>query len=270
MPRLLFVYYMPDESFWMDGLYMALLDLEEHYTISRLNLAKDTQLPEDESYDFVLGWGAFNSPVDTFLQLLRGKSSDFKMGLCIAGNSFPPTGALLYDVLFYETKWYRPQIDFHPNIIHAFGVNTDIFSKVDFPTPVVWDYIGVGSLSSWKRWEKMATKRGNRLVVGEFQTSNVPESSSIAISLLQNHIQVSNMVHPFDLAMLYSWARTLYVPADIYGGGERSVWEAKACGLDVEVEDDNPKLQELVAAEVRDHHHYASQLQKGIQKCIST
>jgi hypothetical protein len=136
------------------------------------------------------------------------------------------------------------------------------------PTPVVWDYIGVGSFSNWKRWEKMLDKTGNRLVVGEMQKDNVIESGKIAGELLAGGVMVSNMVNPYDLANLYQWSRTCYIPADTMGGGERAILEARACGLKVEVEDDNEKLKELLDCEIKDHVWYAEQLKKGIMSVL--
>jgi hypothetical protein len=264
-PKLLFVYDMPEWKVpsWMDGLWAALNLLEEDFEIVRHNLSSKFAVPWDGDEKFVLGWGGFNSRVDQFLQ----KQPETK-GLCIGGNAFPPNGADNYDVLFYETKWYRPQISFHKNIVHAFGVNTDIFSPSPIPTPVVWDYIGVGSFSNWKRWEKMLDKKGNRLVVGEMQKDNVLESGKIAGELLAGGVMVSNMVNSYDLANLYQWSRTLYIPADTMGGGERAVLEARACGLKVEIEDDNPKLKELLDGEIKDHVWYSEQLKKGIMSVL--
>lgn len=265
-PKVLFVFDHKDEKRWMDGLWAALNLLEEDFEIEKLNLAQQTILDRDVDYDFVLGWGAFGSSVDYELQ---NAFFEQKMGLCIAGNAIPPEGALNYDVLFYETKWYRPQIDFHPNIVQAFGVNTDIFSEIDIPTPIVWDYIGVGALAKWKRWEKMIDKPGNKLVVGEYQLGNEAESSQIAVDLLKGGVMISPLVNPYDLAMLYHYSRASYVSADLYGGGERTVLESRACGLDVIIEDDNPKLKEVLDWNpIPDHHWYAAQLKKGILSCL--
>lgn len=269
-PRILFIYDHPNPDMWLDGLSAALDLLEEDFEIERRNLYSNIpyngQNPSDSVHDFVLGWGAFGSKVDIELQ---NHWKSWRKGLCIAGNATPPDGANNYDVLFYETKWYRPQIEFHPNIVQAFGVNTDIFSPVDIPTPVVWDYIGVGSFASWKRWEKMAGKQGNKLVVGEYQLNNEQESLNIVRHLVSNGVMVSGMVNPYDLANLYHYSRTLYMPSDIYGGGERAVLEARSCGLQVEIEQDNDKLKELVELEkIPSHIDYAAQLKKGIMSVL--
>ena len=265
-PKLLFIYDHKKPEYWMDGLWAALRLLEEDFALTMINL-QDTDVDWDVSqneWDFILGWGAFGSAVDQEMQKIKNKK-----GLCIAGNATLPTGADNYDVLFYETKWYRPHINFHKNIVHAFGVNTDIFYKPDMTMPIVFDYIGVGAFADWKRWDMVKNKKGSRLVIGEIQRDNERESMVIINDLLLSGVMVSDMVHPFDLANYYWWSRTLYMPSNIYGGGERAVLEARACGLNVEIEDDNPKLKELLEVDpIPDHHHYAKKLKEGILSCL--
>ncbi|PWT73678.1 MAG: hypothetical protein C5B59_12860 [Bacteroidetes bacterium] len=273
--KILFVYDMPEwkQSLWMDGLWAAIQLLEKDFEIEQLNLSWSAEkidpiIPhpstDDQRYDFVLGWGAFGSRVDKVLQPLPHKK-----GLCIGGNAMPPDGANAYDVLFYETKWYRPQINFHKHIVHAFGINSDLFNQPNLPFPIVWDYLGVGAFALWKRWERLGDKKGMRMVVGEIQRENLTESKIICGRLLlEDGAMVSDMVHPFDLANMYHWSRTLYIPADINGGGERAVLEGRACGLHVEIEDDNPKLQELLTGEIWDEKYYARQLKQGILECL--
>ena len=263
-PKILFVYDHKTPEYWMDGLWAALQVLQKDFDVEKWNLAeKDADiglLGAGDKYDFMLGWGGFNSKVDKRLQ----EENDQKKGLCIGGNAFPPTGANNYDVLFFETKWYRPQISFHKNIVLAFGVNTDIFFQPDITMPIVWDYIGVGAFAKWKRWEKMKLKKGNCLVVGEIQSDNKAESREIYTDLIENGVMVSDMVSPFDISNMYHWSRTLYMPSDIYGGGERSVLEARACGLQVEIEPDNDKLKELLTCPIPSHVDYANKLREGI------
>ena len=269
MKKILFVYDHKNPKHWMDGLWAALNLLEKDFEIQKVNL-QDTKekghiKPNKPPFDFVLGWGAFGSEVDLYMAWVDEQPK----GLCIAGNVNPPKGANKYNILFYETKWYRSQIDFHDNIWQAFGVNTDLFNTIDISTPVVWDYIGVGALANWKRWDRMTKKQGNRLVVGEYQKENEEESLAIAQNLLREGVMVSDSVHPFDLVNFYHWSRTLYIPADVTGGGERAILEARSCGLEVEIEDDNDKLRELLDCDIPSHHDYYKQLKKGIERCIS-
>ncbi len=262
-PKIIFVYDHKYPQFWADGLWAALEILKNDFDVKKVNLHEGTEgLMED--CNFMLGWGAFGSRVDATLQLAEGKK-----GLCIAGNTFPPTGADKYDVLFYETKWYRPQIGFHRNIVQAFGINTDIYFDYPIQKPIVWDYLGVGAFATWKRWEKIIDKKGLKMVIGEYQDNNSIESDYIITKLISNHVMVSNMVTPYNLSNIYNWSRTVYIPADINGGGERAVLEAKACGCKVEIEDDNPKLKELLNLDkIPSHVDYALKLVEGITSCL--
>lgn len=295
-PKLLFVFDHKYEDKWQDGLWAALNLLEKDFKITKYNIHKEKQkfpysetlgydplnlgydiskidddlhqLVADEKFDFVLGWGGFHSTVDHFVRHMWLEGTKIKKGLCIGGNAFPPEYSDEYDVLFYETKWYRPEIKFHKNIVHAFGINTDIYFKVNIPYPIVWDYIGVGSFSNWKRWEKMIEKKGNRLVIGEFQEGNEKESLAITKDLIKGGVMVSGMINPMDLSNLLNYARKAYIPANTNGGGERAVLEARACGLEVEVEKDNSKLEELLTSPIYDQYYYSSQLKKGILSCL--
>ena len=266
--RLAFIYSIDEGRPWMDGLWAALNLLEEDFKITRINLTTTKGKYDFSQFDFVLGWGAFGSPADHFIQSFKLRNPKRKTGLCIAGNAYPPEGINNYDVLFYETKWYRDQIKHHPNIVHAFGVNTDIFNKIDIPTPIVWDYIGVGAFAKWKRWRKMIDKPGKKLVIGQFQKGNPTESVQIIRELITGGVMVSDEIDPIELSWFYHLSRTQYIPADLIGGGERSILEARACGLKVEVEEDNPKLKELVECELKDHYYYAKQLKDGIKEAL--
>jgi len=237
-----------------DGLWAALEVLGRTHSIKRVNIATDNYLSGSE---FVLGWGAFGSHVDIFCQKLPSRK-----GLCIGGNTCPPSGALNYDVLFYETKWYRPQINFHPNIIHAFGYNADIYKNINVTRDI--DYLGVGAYALWKRWDKMLNKKGNRRIIGEYQVGNPEESQEIWETLENGGVLCKTMQKPETLMFEYNRAKTVYLPANIYGGGERAVLEARACGCKVEVEPDNPKLQEVIEMPLWTHEDYAKRLEEGI------
>lgn len=279
--KILFVYDMKAATPWKDGLWAALKLLEKDYEITKLNInllvaGFDADSGND---DFILGWGAFDSRVDKKLQALVGRKTP--MGLCIAGTTNPPDRtAFNYDILFYETEWQK-QNDLKgvPHARYAFGVNTDIFHLPDQceRTPdceycpgnqKIWDYIGVGSLSTWKRWEKIVSKDGLKLVVGHYQVENEAESAEYSRWLVASDVMVSNEVEPEILAKLYHSSRICYMPSALPGGGERTVWEARACGLNVEVEEDNPKLQSLLTIPVLDHHAYAKALKEGIESVI--
>lgn len=260
--KILFVYDTPKEHIWEDGLYAALELIEKRGDIvDKINLSHQT-IEYKGGYDFVLGWGGFGSKVD---EVMRGISA--KKGLCIGGCATKPESALEYDVLFYETKWYRDQIDFHPNIVHAFGVNTNIFQIHNVPRLI--DFISVGAFALWKRLDLIKNKPGSKMVIGYYQNNNEQESLGIVRDLVKNGVIVSNQMSPRRLVYWLNSANTAYIPANIIGGGERSVLEARACGLNVIVEDDNPKLKELLISPIYSHRYYADQLTKGIVSCLS-
>jgi hypothetical protein len=68
--------------------------------------------------------------------------------------------------------------------------------------------------------------------------------------------------------MIYQNSKNVYIPANINGGGERAVLEARSCGCNVEVENDNPKLKELVYSKIPSHIDYADNLLKGLS-CLN-
>lgn len=281
--NILFVYDHQYPEIWRDGLWAALNILEKQgFEIDKDNLSGAPEPDADliipyEEYDFILGWGAFNSKVD---KLLQGSHSMKKKGLCIAGNSFPPNGLENYDVCFYETDWtlkeyLGPYINTHPGIktelVHAFGINSDIYKPI--PDAIkIWDWITVGSFSLWKRHYLFKEKGGYKLAIGEIQKNNLSESIDIIGDLLLNQISISDMVEPKKLSMIYNSADKTFVGADINGGGERAILESLSCGTPVFVENDNPKLKELLTwrerGRIPDHFWYAEQLKRGVKGCF--
>ncbi len=260
MQKLLFVYDSAEEP--VDGLHAALNILSREFEVTKLNIRSEGWPVEE--YDFVLGHGAFNSPVDKLLQESKGKK-----GLCIGGNAYPPVGAENYDILFCETNWIKDVYlrGVKTKKVVAFGVNTDIFSLPGLVVPIVWDYTSVGAFASWKNFDRMIekAKKGHKcLVVGEVQEENLPESMGIITNLVRNGVMVSPQVHPLDLVNLYSWSRTLFMPSSLIGGGERAVLEARSCGLKIEIDPTNIKLKELVELDpIPSHFDYSNSLKSG-------
>lgn len=268
--KLLFVYDIPDEDYWKDGLYAAVELLKNDFDLFKYNL-RDPHIDRDlPSWpDFVLGWGGFKSPVDDYVSKFDTREHITK-GLCLGG--YAGYQGQKYDIIFYETEWtntWLKEQEYQGKTMHAFGVNTDIFKPVEISIEAkIWDYLTVGAFSSWKRQDLLLVKQGLKLAVGEIQKNNLSESIDIIGNLLFGGCMVSDMVKPGMLAMIYNMSNTIYVPANLVGGGERAVLEARACGRKVEVESDNPKLQELLTSPIWDQKYYAEQLKKGILECI--
>jgi glycosyltransferase involved in cell wall biosynthesis len=268
--NILFVYDHEYPQYWRDGLWAALELISKEHTVNKMNLQMWVGDPPLDGVDFILGWGAFGSPVDK--ELRKVIYSDYPKGLCIAGNALPPVGMDSYDVLFHETAWYKSEITAHKRSIHAFGVNKQIYHP-DYRTDSfrTFDVLSVGSFSIWKRHHKVIDTPGAiKLVIGQIQQNNPRESAQVIGELMQEGVMVCDMVSPEDLARLYNAARLVYIPAQINGGGERAVLEARACGVNVKVCDDNPKLQELTVCPVWDEVYYKNQLLKGIIECLTT
>lgn len=262
--KILFVYEYKYPEDWKDGLSGALKVISKEYKhkVVKFNLAKRKKI-KLRGVDFVLGWGAFGSKVHHVT-----KSLAVKKGLCIAGNAIAPYDSESYDVFFYETDWYKEALG-NVNKVKAFGINTEIYNTANRPEKYLWDYLTVGAFSNWKRQYLLAEKKGNKFAIGEIQEDNPTESGDILAYLIANGVGVSNMVAPEYLADYYRHSEVVYIPADINGGGERAVLEARACGCKVEVEPDNPKLKELVEMEnIPTHKDYAKSLIKGIESCL--
>lgn len=169
---------------WRDGLWAALRLVARKYTIQYLNV-NDIVVAEQPpinyhlrpgTFKFILGWGAFGSPTDYFLTQLHTVHRDpHPKALCIGGNAVPPHENVtdVYDLLFFETEWYRETIAFHPLIQQAFGINGNIYHKLrprvdGRGQPVFeWDVLMVGHFLPWKRHLYLGTKQGRRLAVGE-------------------------------------------------------------------------------------------------------
>jgi len=251
-----FVYHHKYEDKWRDGLWAAIKLLEKNHKVKWINL--HNQKLKVAKKDFVLGWGAFGSPVDKAIKDLPNKK-----GLCIAGVNIEPPYSINYDVLFYETDWFRGHLK-HPNVVKAFGINTDIY-YIKEPTKIKYDYISVGAFADWKRHDKIINKEGIRIVIGEVQEDNLAESMRIIKKLVTNGVIVMPMQEPEFLAKLYRETEVAYIPANLHGGGERAVLEARACGCEVIVENDNAKLKELLYGSIYSHIDYARELEKGLR-----
>lgn len=258
--KLLLVYDQKEESMWRDGFWAAIKLLEKEHSVEWCNVLQT--VPKRSDYDFTIvrgDWGGISDQV--------GRSVPGKKGLYICGNAQVPKDAADYDVLFFETPWQEMQINSHPHRVHCFGVNSAIFQKRENIVPFI-DILGVGALALWKRWDKMIGLSGVRLVIGEYQLGNERESLDIARNLLSHGVGVMPSVEPEALCDLYNSARLVYIPANFYGGGERSVLEARMCGRDVWVESDNAKLNWLLDQPLWDQHYMRDQILKGISEVL--
>ncbi len=188
---------------------------------------------------------------------------DIPVGLLIAGSSPAPplVSQQRFDVLFYETSWYAPFVAEHPRAIEAFGVDTRVMYDRAYATRE-WDWLMVGRFASFKRPETLIAKQGKRLAIGDMSAAR-PE---LIEPLRAAGIELRDQASQADLADLYNRAKHVLVPCTLQGGGERAVWEARACGCEVEIAPDNPKLASLLEGPVASHADYAQRLLTGIEE----
>ena len=187
--------------------------------------------------DFVLvrsDWGWY--PCVAADRALRG--SEQPVGLLIAGSHAPPSHieSLRFDVVFYETPWYAPLVEGHPFAVEAFGVDARSMHTATSERDIDW--LMVGRLAQFKRPLTMLQKSGRRVAVGDL-ASAPPE---IRGALEADGVEVLDFMSYDELASYYQRSRSVLVACEPDGGGERAVVEGRACGCEIEVAADNPKL----------------------------
>lgn len=247
---------------WRDGFTEALKLLNETYKITMINLSETK--PEAEllnEFDFVLVKSNWNQVVDKYIRN-EVKSISVPVGLMISGNSPPPKLREMefYNVLWYETYWYKNQIEHHSNIFHAFGIDTTIMFEEK--QEKIYDWLTIGGLWSYKRLERFMENGGKKLIIGD---TNTPSAKHVLKTLQLSEVEIIDFVPYTELRNYINKSRNVHISAGIIGGGERAVLEARACNVPVKIENDNLKLKELLETPIWDHVYYANQLKKGIQ-----
>lgn len=266
--RIIILYHVPVESnknqVWSDGFTKAIELLYESIEYFEwINIAeREPNREELEKFDLVLVKSNWNWIPDLFARKVM-KGANVKRGLLISGVAPPPNPfvQLFYDVVYYETFWYKKQLEWHPMAIHAFGIDK---SKM-YPENVVkkYDLLSIGSFVAHKRLEKMIGKIGKRAVIGD----DVFEASSeIKKSLQDDGVTTLGFQNQDVLRKVINESKKVYVPSIVKGGGERALLEARSCGVAVEIERDNPKLKELISSPIWNEEYYACQLLYGIEK----
>jgi len=272
LKKILLLYYIPKDSFkasnWQDGFVKAMDLLSEDYEVIRVNIAENKPSVDYlNRFDFIISKSNWGWYVDKYLRF-EIKGLKVPRGIVVSGVGTPPAlrHQMFYDVIWHQTYWYKKQLEQHPNIKHAFGIDTDIMQK-DLKTQKVYDWVSVGAFTGYKRYEKFINNiTGIKIAIGE--TSY--EDSPIIIKMLKDaDIEVQPFMSYEQLRDYLNQSKQMYIPAKIEGGGERAILEARACGLNVKVEPDNPKLYELTHSPIWDHHHYKNQIESGIFSIIN-
>lgn len=257
--KITFVYKLEDE-YWNDGLKAAIDILSE-----RNEVRKQNGFYKPYIADFVLVWGAFGSPQQQWVM-----GSPFKKGICVAGGPVDHPDIHKFDVVFVETKWH--QREFRKRGVDAkiaFGTNTELFYNMNIERQI--DRIYPAAFALWKRHDMFVSLPGRKLAVGYMQP-NEHEKECYEVCVLDKETTVMPRVTPDVLAWLYNQSKKVSITSTVVGGGERTVLEGLACGCEVEVPEDNPKLIELLAdsrGRLLTHVDYAESLKRGIKECVS-
>ncbi len=277
-PNIIIFYLIPLSSNkvnnWVDGFTSAIDALRDKFNFIYHNI-NESPIPTDASFyqniDLIFIKANWNAKLE--IQARQNlKDISIKKALIISGSKTPDTqkDALFYDILFYETTWYKQFIDYHPNIVHAFGIDTSKM-QAQANTSKVYDIISIGSFKHYKRLHLLLLKKGRKLFVGEipkkFNKKNLQDYFFYFLLVLFR-IEIKDFMDYKELSTFINQSKKVYIPASINGGGERAVLEARSCGVPVEVEKDNPKLQSLLSTPIYDHHYYAEKLEKGIQTVL--
>lgn len=260
------IFYIPETNTskyknWEDGFTKAIAILSQQFSVSWLNLADEKPTAETlNKYDFLIVKSCWDWIVDKYVRSLKGLN--VPTGLAISCSRLPKNKSSIYsyDVLWYETHWYSQFIKNHPRTFHAFGINTNAFKFEE--SIKEYDVLSIGQLASYKRHEKILNLKGSKkIVIGD---TNTEEGEKIKYSLKEKNVEVIDFMNQNSLSKYINKSKLVYIPASINGGGERAVLEARSCGVEVLIENDNPKLEELLTSEIWDETYYAANLIKGI------
>jgi len=195
----------------------------------------------------------------------------------LSGSQTPPDPEVIkaYVHVFYETSYYQRWEKHFRSSFLAFGINTNLYfpgvrnlafginTNLYFPgvRKKKWDYLGIGALRGYKRWERLASRPGRKLIIGE---DSGEQARALRAELEARGVEVKGFQRPEVLREYILSSKTVYIPACLQGGGERAVLEARACGVPVEVEEDNPKLQGVLSGPLRNQHDYGD----AIKRCL--
>ena len=249
---------------WHDGFVKAIkiLNNDYNYNISIINLANEKNI-DFGKYECII-----IKSNKLVVQLLQGKYNNWlniwgkKIKICCIGNSkWIPNqkGIEMFDILMYETDWYYKfaSLDRHNYAFKGFGVDTDIMKPITINKE--FDCIFVGSVCKYKRPLKILDIEGKKCVIGQLTDKNIVNK------LRKNKdITVYNFASYEDLTLFYNKSKLCYIPCELQGGGERALLEARACGIPVKIENDNPKLKELLNGKIYTSYDYARQINNAI------
>lgn len=264
------LYYIPKSNKskynnWIDGFTKSINLIEDDFNITWINI--EDRLPniqELNRFDFIIAKCCWDSKLDLFLRTLKNLSTPIAIAISC---SIIPTKkqASFYQVLWYETYWFKELLPKHPCKIHAFGIASEDYQYEEKEKNI--DVLSIGAITGYKRHEKLIEIKGeNKIVIGD---DSFDDSKKIIKKFKENNIQFKKYTTSKELASLINNSKLVYIPAKVNGGGERAILEARSCNANVKIENDNPKLKELLTSPIWDEKYYSIQLKKGIEKALN-
>lgn len=254
-----------------DGFSAAMEELSKYHELEFINVHPyndDAKINQRKipNADFVLvrsDWDWY--PARATDKALKGGQKP--VGLLIAGSTLPPSEIemLRYDVLFYETPWYQQFVEGkHPFAVRAFGIDSRFMNLDSLPQERDIDYLMVGRLANFKRPWLLKKKIGKRVALGDFSSA----SKNLKIDLQDSGIELLGQVTYQELSEYYKRAKIVFVPCELQGGGERAILEGRACGAQIEIQSDNPKLESLLTLEIPSYIDYSQKIRKSIEAVV--
>ena len=263
---------MPKEHFahWQDGFRAALevLAFDYHWNVYIYNLTESPKVPVNN--DFYLFWGALGEKQ----HMIRNFA---KQGLIFGGGPTYHSNLHNFDIIFAESR--VDYLDFKRygiKTVQAFGTNTKLFKPMK--KEKVFDYTYPAAFAKWKRHDRFV----------EYVKKFEPRPVSLAVGLMQpggwekecyeiceeNGILTLPWVPPEALVHIYNASKNIVITADPNGGCQRTVLEAKSCGINVIIESESLKLKELNKLTREDvitkwsHITYAKKLADAIEAVL--
>ena len=250
---------------WEDGLRAALSKLGDDWEVHAytthgmadftLGKVKIHQRPHRESvltdtrrreFDLALAWGSIDRPLHGFIREVAPKTA-----LCFAGGPTQHPFLRNFDLVFAETPYHLDAFKRQKtNARIAFGVNTDIFHANTWQKP---HFLAVhpAAFADYKRYPLFAEAFKDRgLAVGQVQLradGTVFEGETCHEVCLRNGVAIIPRMMPYYMMpYIYGLAEVCAITSTTYGGGDRAVLEAMACGKPVVICSDNVKLRMLL------------------------
>lgn len=273
---------MPLEHFlnWKDGLWAALELLRNKYgwTIDVFNLQETPDERINGDYDVGLFWGSLAN-------VLFETRFFNKQALLFGGGPTYTPAIHNFDLIFAESQVdYLDFKRFGKKVIQAFGTNTKLFRPMP-EQPKIYEYVYPAAFAKWKHHEKFT-----KYVINHGETINFEyELPSLAFGYMQpkgwekecyevcqkSGIAVMPQIPYEAVPYVLNASQHVYVAADQTGGCQRSVLEAKACGVDVVIDSDSPKLKELEKLTRKEilekwsEESYALKIKNGIEDLLN-